>query len=171
MTMPTLIHPFTDQFNGYALFLNSGPSTGAWPSANRAIYIPFVVSEPCTAVKMWWLNGTSVSGNVRAAIIRQPDLALLVQTASTAQSGTSAIQEADITDTLLSAGIYYAGLALDNGTGHILRSLISTTPAYRAAGVAQETLGSLTFPSTITPAALTSGQVPMVGISLRTLVA
>ena len=165
-----LSNPYDDAFGGFGIFLNSAPGSGAWPAANRALLLPFVVPEPITIAKLWWFNGSSVSGNVKAAGGRQSDGLVLVQTASTAQSGTSVVQEADITDTTLAAGDYYLLLAMDNNTGTMFRGAPSGV-ALRMAGMAQEALTAFAIPTNLTPATLSAGYVPMCGYSLRTLVA
>ena len=48
------------------------PASATFPSANRAILVPFVVTEDCTVVKLWAYNGAAVSGNIDLGIYDEP---------------------------------------------------------------------------------------------------
>src|SRR5689334_23396390 len=80
----------------------AGLSVGSavWPTANLAIYCPFRIGTSRLARKLYWVNGAAVSGNVDCGIY---DVAgrKLVSAGSTAQTGTTAVQSVDITDTML----------------------------------------------------------------------
>lgn len=153
-----------------AEMVNGGSfSSAAWVAANRAFHVPFYIPEVVTVVKLWWLNGSSVSGNVRIGIYRQSDLSLIVSSGAVAQAGTSAMQEADIADTVLTPGTYYVALALDNNIGHVLRSAPANT-FLRAAGVTQES-SAYPLPPTMTPVVMSTACLPQCGMALRTLVA
>jgi hypothetical protein len=90
--------------------------TGAWPSANLAIFVPMPIASPFIATQMWVVNGATVSGNIDVGIY---DIQgnRLVSIGSTAQAGTTSNQTFNITDTLLSPAVYYLAVALDNATG------------------------------------------------------
>lgn len=144
-------------------------SSGAWVAANRAIRVPLYLPRPATVKKLWWANGSAVSGNVDCGIYRASDKARITSTGSVAQTGTSALQEVDITDLELPAGVYLMSLVLDNGTGQIMRNA-GSLPTFRLAGVTQEA-SAFPSPATATPAALATAYFPLFGVSLRTLVA
>lgn len=103
--------------------------SGTWNTSNRAVYMPVRISEPVLARKLFWFNGATVSGNADCGIYDAAGTKI-VSAGSTAQSGTNALQEVDIADTLLDAGLFYMGLALDNTTGTFFRLSVGT--AYRA---------------------------------------
>lgn len=145
-----------------------GIASATWTSANRAIYVPIFLPEAVLAVKVFWFNGTSVSGNVDCGIYNE-SFTRLVSSGSTAQSGTSALQEANITDTLIPAGRVYLALALDNTSGHIMRASQSTV-WQKLIGTALEA-SAFPLPATATPATMTVAAYPFFGFSLRTLVA
>jgi hypothetical protein len=143
------------------------PGSNTWPTANKAIYIPFPVRFPITVVKLFVENGTTVSGNIDVGIYDRGG-ARLVSSGSTAQSGTSAIQSFDITDTTLNPGLYYLAVAMDNTTAHLLRwGTSSAIP--RAMGVMEQT-SAFALPSTATFAALSSSYIPFVAATLRTTI-
>lgn len=140
-----------------------------WPAANRRIYVPITITEDCTVVKVWWVNGAAVSGNVDFTLYTEAGVRTAITSGSTAQSGTTVIQEVNTADTALTAGRYYMSIALDNATGRIS----GYTPAIETVkswGVAQEA-SAFTAPATATLAAAATAYVPTIGMSLRTLVA
>lgn len=147
--------------------LGLGISTAVWPTANKALYVPFSVQSPITVTQFFWENGGTLSGNVDVGIY---DLGgkRLVSSGSVAQSGTSVIQSVDTTDLLLQAGAYYLAMAMDNGTGQIGRW--SPSAAYgRALGLAEQAT-AFPLPATATFAALTVGAIPGVFGTLRSFV-
>lgn len=152
-----------------ALSVSAAHTSVAWPAANRALLVPLYITEPSTVVKLWWMNGAAVSGNVDIGIYRVSDLSRIVSSGSTAQAGTSALQEVDITDTPLAPGTYYLGLACDNTTATFIR-LFNDLRWCRAFGVVQQT-SAFPLPATAVPEACASAYVPLMGASLRTLVA
>lgn len=145
--------------------LNWG-SGGAWPSANLALFVPFVVEGLALAQKMLtWVS--SASGNVDLGIY---DAAgnRLVSIGSTAASGTS-IQEYNITDLLLARGQYYMALAADNGTIQIRRGGGDARPT-GTFGMA-EMASAFPLPSTATVAKVSNAYVPAFGVAMRTVAA
>lgn len=148
--------------------LNGLPVSAAFPAANRAIYIPVYLAHPVTAVKLFSYNGATASGNIDVGVYNAAG-ARLISAGSTAQSGTSVLQEFDITDTLIPAGLNYIAVAMDNGTGTLFRN----SPGVqwmRASGCAQEA-SAFPLPATATMATVGSSFYPHFGFSQRTLVA
>lgn len=146
-----------------------GVASAVWPGANRALYVPLYLPRPATVVKLWWLNGAAVSGNVDVGIYNATSLARIVSSGSTAQAGTSVVQEVDIADTALGAGVYLLALSCDNTTAAFARTLTDIRIC-RSAGVTQEA-AAFALPVTATPATAASAYMPVFGASLRTLVA
>lgn len=141
-------------------------ASAVWPSANLAIYIPFVVYQPWLLAKISVLNGTVASGNIDAGVYDgQGDR--LVSIGSTAQSGTSASQTFDVTDTLLYPGVYYMATAMDNVTG-TLAGFAPNLVVLGGAGVLQQA-AAFPLPATATFAAMAQSLVPFVSLSNRTL--
>lgn len=142
-------------------------ASAAWPTANRAIYIPFNVYAPLIAVKIGVNNGATASGNMDAGIYDDQQNQLVAK-GSTAQSGTNTIQTLDITDTLLLPGSYYLGLAMDGTTGTTI-ALAATTPLPSAAGVLGQST-AFALPSPATFAAAADAYIPFVYLTARTLI-
>jgi hypothetical protein len=142
-------------------------SSTAWLTANRCSSIPFSVYAPITIVKMFVINGATVSGNIDVGIY---DFwgKLLVSKGSTAQSGINAIQSFDITDTLLNPGHYYMAVVLDNTTG-TLQMWTPSASIYRSEGVF-ETTSSFPLPDPMGFGSPSMSRVPFVGLTQRTVV-
>lgn len=115
--------------------------SGTWPAQNLALYIPFRVESPVTVVKITWTNGATVNGNLDVGIYDRYGN-LLVNKGSTAQSGTSAIQTADITDTLLNPGNYFMALCSNSATATFQRWSNPSAVYLRGCGVQQEDRGA-----------------------------
>jgi hypothetical protein len=140
------------------------PTSIAWPTANLAMFVPVALSEAITVVKMAWMNGATVSGNVDVGIY---DAAgnRLVSIGSTAQAGVTNSQVVDVADTLLSAGRYYLGLAMDNITGTMRMSAPDTLGTVKAMGVLQMA-AAFPLPLAAVFAAAANTRVPQIWASL-----
>lgn len=117
--------------------LNSGIPSTVWPTASLSIGFPFSVSQPITAVKMFCLNGATVSGNIDIGIYDSAGT-LLVSKGSTAQAGTTAMQILDTTDFGLVPGqTYYAFLACDNIAATFRACTANTAVRSQMGGIVQ----------------------------------
>lgn len=144
------------------------PVSTAWGSANRAVFYPFMLPGPGTALKMFVMNGATINGNVDVGIY---DAAgnRLVSAGSTAQSGANALQVFDITDTELAAGVnYYMALASSSSTATFFADAQSRGRALPVLFVAS----GFALPSTATlvgQQASTGNFATLFGISFRSL--
>lgn len=166
---PLVISPAIPQSVGeFINTLAQSVAVSNWPTANRAMFYPVSISSHITIVKMFVTNGGTVSGNIDVGIYDR-DGVRLVSSGSTAQSGTSAIQEFNVTDTVLSPGLYYLAVALDNNTGQVDMWSINTTLA-RSFGCLEQT-SAFPLPSTATFSnAGNSYRIALVGATQRTVV-
>jgi hypothetical protein len=137
-----------------------------WPSANLAIAMPVFISDHCTVRLLTANNGTVVSGNIDVGIYRQ-DFTLAVAMGGAAQSGTSAIQTFNVTDTVLSPGWYYLAASMDNVTGRIAAFTGGSVQISQSLGAAQMA-AAYPLPSTFTPAVIGQDYLPDIGLSLIT---
>lgn len=131
---------------------------------NRIWYIPFLVHRIVTITRIGLLNGGTVAGNVEVGIYNEAGVQL-VTSGAVAQSGTNAAQIYDITDTVLTPGLYYVAIVTSNATATLFRwnaAMLATnsTAVFTslAAGSASASLGILvqatgTLPATATFAA------------------
>ena len=147
-------------------------SSAVWTTANVAIYIPFRVNRAITVRKINLNNGASAADNVDVGIYDVDANGLprtkLVSSGSTAQSGTSAWQVFDVTDTYLAAGLYYMACAFSGNTGTVTRLIAGTAQDSRAFSIYEET-SAFALPATATPAVFTTTRsVPLMSVNRGT---
>jgi len=137
---------------------NSATATNAaWPAANRAMYYPLILPEPCTAYRFFWVNGTTVgTHNFQMGLYNDNDAGddgpgtSIVLGNQTLSAGASACQFDDITDTPLPAGRLWIALWGSGTTPSLFRHAPSSTLARHMCGMGQASLtGGL--PATATP--------------------
>ena len=139
-------------------------SAANYPSADLIIYCPLRVTEACTVLRVFLVNGSSVSGNVNIGLYSSTGTKLW-ETGSTAQSGTGQTQFIDIADQNVAAGLYYVAIQC-SGTPSLPRQNPSLH-FLQADGVMQEQAGSFALPATATFAVLANNYLPAYGLDLR----
>lgn len=178
MPMPPIANTFDINGMGGRFIGSPGlgaPGSATWPTANLRMYFPYLITEDVTVAKLWCYNGATASGNVNMSLYDSSGTEIAnTDTGSVAQSGTNQVQEFNITDTAIAAGQIYVSISLDNTTGTLFRSQISTAiniEGLQAAGAAQES-SAFTAPSSATFAAVANNYIPLCGFSIspRTLV-
>ena len=171
---PCTIHPYSWESMGPFIAHVQGtvlPSiaSAVWPTANKAMYMPFWLAQPIIVVKLFCLNGAAVSGNVDMGIYDAAGTKI-VSTGSTAQAGISVIQEFDIADTVVGPGLFYLAIALDNTTGTIYRGFFLSLPVASLAGMAHQ-LTAFPLPATATFAAVaTNTTIPICALTTRSVI-
>ena len=170
-----LITPFSPESVGQEMTNLTGAAPGAggsagYPSANRALYFPFTLLDPFIIDKMFWANGTVVSGNVDVGVYDSASTPnRLVSTGTTAQATVSVLQEVNITNYTLSPGTYYLAIACDNVTATFWRTT-QAAASLEVCGAAQQAT-AFVLPTTATFATIAGAYVPWFGISARSLAA
>lgn len=151
------------------LIVQAAPTSGSstWPSDDLAFFYPFVVYSPITIARMFWLNGATSSGNLDVGIYDEYGN-LLVSSGSTAQGTVSVIQDVDITDTFLQAGLYYMAMVFDNTTATIYRHAPGASVAGGAGAL--QMASAFPLPSTATFAVMATGFVPLFAVTTLTVV-
>lgn len=148
--------------------LMSDFASATYPTGNKAYYVPFMLYEPYIVAQLFVANGATASGNVDVGIYDAAGTRI-VSSGSTAQSGTTALQLFNITDTLIGPGQFYFAVAMDNTTGTLYRSLVaSSTTEMRHMGILQQT-SAFALPATATFAALSNNYLPLIGMTNRTV--
>lgn len=135
----------------------------AWTTANDAVYIPFVLQGTVTAYQMGVENGSTVAGNVDVGIYDINGVRL-VSKGTTAMSGASTIQTFDITDTLLTPGIYFMAFASDSTTATFFGTPAATAEWWRTYGV-QDQATAFVLPATATFSSMGRTTIPNISIS------
>jgi hypothetical protein len=143
----------------------AGTTQNTWPTANKAVVIPFEVHQDCIAMQIGWFNGSAVNGSVDAGIYDIDGNLLTSIGSGHTQTGTTAIEVVDVTDAVLNPGIYQMALVLSSASGRISYASIGTTIP-NCKGIREI---SSSYPLTTLPTFSTSsmGIVPMMFVALR----
>ena len=160
--VPPTIHPLSLEAMDvdYRSFTNTF-GLAAWPSANRALFYPFAISEPAKALKMYVANASVVSGNIDLGIYTDAGVRL-TSSGSTAQAGSQLIQLVDVADVWLAPfTTYYVAMVADGTTGTYAR-WSGATPG--GAGMFQAA-SSFPLPATVTFARDATGYLSLCGVS------
>lgn len=169
---PVTINPWSEESIGRsssAVILSiSGTASAVWPTGNTALYVPFHIAVPITVVKMATWNGATASGNIDIGLYNAVGTRI-VSSGSTAQAGTSAAQEFDITDTLLVPGRYYMALTQDDGVGTFFSVAPGSNKISQTFGVRSQAT-ALPLPATATFAACALNYLPVFWLTTRTVV-
>ena len=149
------------------------PTSGTMTNdPNHAYYYPFRLPSPITVVKMYVYNGTVVDGTLDLGIYNA-DWVLLTSSGATTQTGTSTLQEFDVTDIELDRGRYYFGMNASSQNATFFQTLSTTQAHSQIAGFAHQDTAAATLPAVATPISadtFTWGVIIM-GLATRTLVA
>lgn len=135
-----------------------------WPSNNRALYFPVHLPAPFLVARGYLVNDGNNTGNVDIGVYTIGG-SRLVSSGSTARGGTNATQYIDLTDTWLGPGDYYWALVGSSTSGVYTGVAAASATALRADGILQEDLGATTLPTTMSPAAMATANVPLFGFT------
>lgn len=140
------------------------PASAAWPTAAKAFYIPFVVTEPTTFDRAFVANGAVATGDIDIGIFTTPGFVKIASTGAFNQVGTGAVQFANLAvEVYLKRGIYLMGISLSSATGTTLRINVGTDPGLtNSIGVKEET-SAHPLPATATPVQTANGYLPLFG--------
>lgn len=143
---------------------NALTSGQTWPAANRAIFVPIVVHSAFTVAQLFCANGGAVSGNVDVGLYDTGGNRI-VSSGSTAHAGTGTLQFFNVTDTPISAGVYYMAMVLDSTSGAIAGCVpaIGITQAFGVLSMAS----AFPLPTTATFATVANTLVPQLGLTSR----
>lgn len=174
---PTGLYQPTFITNNEHYIANGGvfdDASTAWTTTNMGVYVPFTVNRKATVKKLYHFNGAVASGNLDVGIYGADadglPAARKVSSGPTAQSGTSAWQEFDVTDTDLAPGLYYLAAVMDGTTGTAV-SLATTLliEESRRHSIFEQAIGSGTLPATAAPAIITATRlIPQLALSRAT---
>ncbi len=148
------ITPASDESSIWDVLAGTAPSSGAWPTANLAVYIPFRLAKQFVVSQVGWVNGSAApSGNVDIGVYDYSN-ARLAHLGSTAASGSASTLQLAALSVMLPPGYYYMSMALDNTTlNNITRwSMGSTTNPVLEALQLQQEASAFALPATATPA-------------------
>lgn len=170
--LPT-VTPHSTECLGGAMLRIAGSSTAssAASGANIATFYPWEVQAPLTVVKGFAMNGATAAGNTDVGIYDH-EFNLIVSSGATAMSGTNAIQEFDITDTLINPGRYWlAHLTTSTGTYFLNGASVGDEQILSVVPLLAQT-GLSALPSTATPTKNTAASpfIIVFGFSTSTVI-
>lgn len=137
-------------------------ASGAWPSANKPIAIPFRLSSAMVVRRLGWRNGSSPGSNWDIGIY---DAAFNRKVSSGSTAGSGVYQNVDVTDTALPPGKYYLAIALNATTANraYFINTVSGTALVSFTGVMDSGTNAFPLPDPLTNmvAAATFVRVPV----------
>lgn len=151
------------------------PSAAAWPLNNLAVGYPFRAVVPLTIKQFWWVNGSTLSGNIDMGVY-DIDGNLITSiwfqngNAAVAQAGSSAFQGFTLaTPWTFGPGIFYVMFAASSSTGVFWRlAPLGGVSVQRMLGMVQQ-VSALPLPTTATFASITNAVCPMAGFATEVL--
>lgn len=163
MSWPAASLPLIGTWSRYGL-VGSGTSmnlSSNW-TTNLAVYVPVTLPMAVQVKKLWWVNGSSVTGNIDVGIYDAQGNKI-VSTGSIAPGTASQVASSDIADLTLPPGDYYfAGWRANTGRFGIL-AVISAGHA-QVLGVRQEASLASGLPDTASFATPSTALVPILGV-------
>ncbi len=168
--MPPIITPYSKESIGsmMAAAAIAVAASTAWPSANAAIYVPFVVTQTITVKRMFTSNGLTAAGNIDIGIYKE-DGTRVVSMGPTAMSGTNVVQTFNVADTVLTPGRYYLALVGSDGTATFYSSSLGSVTRAATHGILLQAAAG-TLPATATFATNdTFISVPMFGFTIESV--
>lgn len=155
---------FHIEFYGENSLLNA--TTHSWPSGGVAIFVPFFLQQHMYVNGLYWMNGTTVAGNMDMGIFDQ-DGNRIFSLGPVLQSGTSARQMNIVSPPIhLWAGLYYMGMVAETGSAAVMSDLnaLSTGTMIQFFGMAQ---APTSYPLPLAPGLATMQQdfIPVFGIT------
>lgn len=143
------------------------PASAAWPTANKAILIPFYVAAPTTFQELFFVAGTSPGTTAYDLGVYSENFDRIVSLGATSAVNT--------TDTILpSGGGPFNPTTLGRGRYYLAMSSAATTLTTRANTYGNGILRAIgckqmaaahPLPATITPAAHVDNYIPLMGLS------
>lgn len=131
-----------------------------WPTANRALFIPFALDTAGVLPSIYVANGAVVSGNIDAGIY-SATFQRLASAGGIAQAGVNATQILGLSGVSLSVGAYWLAIVLDNLIGSVMAM-------GGLAGAQAEQIGifevatAYPLPVAVTPATPSMGILPLI---------
>lgn len=144
-------------------------TSSAIGTAKLIVYYPIVLTTPMSVALLFWVNGTTVAGNVQLGVFSDSMALLGNNGTTTAQSGTSAVQSVAPSSALFlpAPARYYLALTSDDATSTFFSSssVAFATGTMGGLGVMTETTGTFGLANAGSQAVSTFETVFLCGIS------
>jgi hypothetical protein len=129
-------------------------------TANRAYLVPFHLEEPILVTKLFSANGATNVGNIDVGIYSD-SFVRITSSGSTAQAGVNTLQVFNVTDVIIGPGDFYLAIAA-SGAATVFQANLGVPTANRV-GMLQMA-SAFPLPATITPATVSAGTCPIIGL-------
>lgn len=140
------------------LGLNALTST-PWPTANRALFLPFSLDTPGVIPSLAIANGSTIAGHVDAGVYNN-ELQRLASARGVKQFGNNSTQQLSFTQIDLTTGAYWLALVFDNAASTLLAMTGLASAAAEQIGLF-EVPNAYPLPATVTPSAPTMAILPL----------
>ncbi len=147
----------------------AAPSSAAWPTANKAIFIPFTLEESILVDQLWWYQGAAATDNIDIGIYTEGAVKL-VSTGALAAGTISVVNAQALVNALgIDPGRYYFAVSCAGTTIALFRTATGSIETQRALGVMQM-LAAHPLPSVATLVKVaTTDYIPIIGLSTHTV--
>lgn len=158
---------FSHDMERIPVLRGSTNASAAYPAANLAIYVPFVLESPVTVYETFVVSGSLTTSNATEIGVYDTAGTRLFTTATTVNVANDVINSSGMTDYVLSPGAYYMAFACDGTRNFFATSFVAGL--YQSFGFMEQTgLTGANLPTTATFAAYTRAYLPQFGLNLRT---
>lgn len=170
--LPTLpvVTPFSEECLGpLSRYFGGTAAASATAGSQVAQFFPWTIEAAIKIVKGIVMNGASVNGNLDVAVYDH-EFNRVVSMGATTQAGTNAVQELDITDTVLLPGRYWMAF-LCTGSGTVFARSAADEISLGAFAILEQT-AQTALPSTATAVKSTAATplIPVFGFSTETTI-
>jgi hypothetical protein len=172
---PVIIGPHSRNAVGLevAAVSTSAPSSIAVGASNVYATYVFEIADLFPVLKLWWYNGATASGSVEVAVYDENLTTKFATSGSLAASGTNVLQEsAPVAAATLGRGRYQMVLGLSSNIQTFFDMVTPITEYMTSVGFNIRSTGvTLPMAQPLLAPNAHSNQVPLFGISQRSLVA
>jgi len=153
--VPKLIHPWTRGWNPLLTTWPTALVSAAFNAADTAYYTPLWVPTLCVARRLFWANGSTVSGAYNVDVGIYADSGgkpgnRLVSTGLTAQGTALQLQFVDTTDTVVTPGLWWLAITCSSTSATFYRYDVEAYTAFDTV-VGLEQASASPLPATATP--------------------
>ncbi len=146
--------------------LATGFSTTSNWTANLAVYIPLILTDPFIVSQFFWFNGNATNGNIDVGVYNADGTTLLTHATSTAATGTSVIQIVNVTDFTLPANTRLWLAIAGDGTNRVITNTSTPAENENYLGIKQQTSAwSTGLPSSATFGVPGVASIPLFGMT------
>jgi hypothetical protein len=146
---------------------NIALSSGTYEGANRAVYYPVILPDPCVVRRVWWANGSNTAGGatIEAGVYSDSGYSpgSLLVSGSATQGTANQVQFVNCTDTTIGPGLYWIALRSSSTSSTTLQRRSMSTDF--DAGYRFQQASASPLPATATPVESDNSSVWLFGFA------